>query len=413
MQFFRLHGKLPRKVIVFTDALRQIKQLQLILIPGLYQLVIAEDQRGLRGAGNGMMEKQERVVARHLTAAAVGDHPSHAAAIQRLRQLLVVAGQLRDRRENIQPGHGRSAHRARLHARADHNKRNAYAPLVHRTLAVAQGMISMKLFSFLPGNAVPASIVGQKENVGGVLQTERFDLVENHADARIHIARHGGELRHRVLLALLPSAGLIEGFFAIENVQMNGVVGHLHKERVSRPSLLFHEVAGSPGNTDDQLGIILRRRTTGALASTCAIAGKSVADVVTHLLRRDVVETHVPLAEMSSPILGIRLLEQLRKAELLPEIRRPVSLIFLINVSRRSLANQKAAPRRTTKRRRRITPRESHAHFGQPFDVRRPIKIASRPRVLRINPQRCPHPALVVSQQNDEVGRFVAGVGRA
>ena len=120
--------------------------------------------------------------------------------------------------------------------------------------------------------------------------------------------------------------------FAIEDVQVNGIVGHLHKERIPCLRLLLHEVTGAFRDAKDLLGILLCRRTAGTLASTGSVVSVTVADVITHLAGRHVIEAHIPLAKMCGLVCRVGLLEHQRQTQLLAVVDGPVLLVLLVDM---------------------------------------------------------------------------------
>ena len=86
VQFVDLLRPTAEKIALFIRALRKVEELQLILGPGLHELVIIENQGRFRGTGHGLMKKQKRLATGHPTLTAVEHDRSHAASVQGLGQ---------------------------------------------------------------------------------------------------------------------------------------------------------------------------------------------------------------------------------------------------------------------------------------------------------------------------------------
>ena len=64
-----------------------------------------------------------------------------------------------------------------------------------------QWIIAMQFLALLPRHGVATAIVREEKHISGILQSQRPDLVQDHADTLIHITGHGCKLRHRVFPA--------------------------------------------------------------------------------------------------------------------------------------------------------------------------------------------------------------------
>ena len=185
---------------------------------------------------------------------------------------------------------------------------------------------------------------------------------------------------------------------------MQGVVGHLQVERLTRPLILLHERLGPVGHAEDVDGV-------GILESfRLAVARVAVAHVVTMLFGAAAAE--MPLPEVRRRVTCLA--QQFGEGHLVVADRLPVVPFdqAVACFGRRGLrpaesggghARLQADARGRTHGRRGVSVAEAHALGRELLEVRRLEVVATGFSDIRMHADGEPVPILVVGEDQDDV----------
>ena len=303
------------------------------------------------------------------------------------------------------------APRARRHARAADDEGHADAAFPEAALAAAQALGGA--FAALAATTA-AAIVCHVDHVGVLLEAQRRDGGQQFADAGIEIVSDG---RPRgVVVQFARGLGLELGEAGAVGVlgHVQGVIGHLQVERLTRLDVLLHERLGAVGHPEDidGVGILVR---VGV-----AVAGVTVAHVIAMLFGPGPAE--VPFAEVGRRVAALA--QQLGEGHLLVTDSLAVVAFdqLVAGLGRGGLGPTQPGRRhprlqadagRRTDRRRGVAVAEAHALGRELLEVGRLEVIAAGFGDVRMHADREPVPVLVIGKDQDDVrpvdGRCVGG----
>ena len=191
---------------------------------------------------------------------------------------------------------------------------------------------------------------------------------------------------------------------------MDGVVRYLEIEGEVSGMIPFHEVQGLVRNCIDSLGIFGGHGSACVFGSSGKVSRVAIREIVSLLVRADPVVAMIPFPEVGGLVIGIGYLEHARNVELGIIGCSPVSPVFLVLMPSRRLASLDTTTRRAAGSGWRVALSETHTHGGHAFDVRRLEIVATRSRIIGNNLQGRTHPALIIREDDDEIG-FIGGLG--
>ena len=385
------------------DVFGQIEQPRSVRLMELDQLVLPQQDRRVRAEAAFLVVREvpHDLLSRplHLALARAGQQRDDTSAVHARRQGLAHAGQLAERGQQVAAGDGHAARRPRLHAGPADDHRHADAALPQRALPAGQRAVRR--------SAAPA-VVGHVDNVGVGGKAEPVDAVQQLAHAGVEVLGDGRAKDIVVVAALGTSGtGLLRGLPRVLRV-MQRVMGQLYIEGRGGLGVLGHERDGPARDPEDvhRVGVLVRR----------GVAVARVAVVLVEAGPARPAGAQVPLAEVSRRV--TRALQQVGERGLvsgdLPRDARRDQLVAgrRLNdrgrlrhaVARRALARQQAVAGRRADRRGGVRTREPHALARQPLQVGRAIVVAARVGHGIVHPDRRAIPALIVRQDEHEVG---------
>jgi len=336
--------------------------------------------------------------------AAVKQNRLDGTAFNALGQFFRRAGQVGKGREQIVANDRHGRVRARLDAGAGGEERHAQAALVVGALAGAKRLVEMRI---LPREA---AVVRGEKHVGVVGQLELVEHVENAADRLVEVVDHrripvGG-------VHLARRAGLVSGQRGRLGLgrEVDGVVRYLQIKRHAGMGLVPDELHGVVGEGDGALGVVVREMLglVGGQLPGGVVAGAAVGGVVAQFRGMAV---HVPFAEVRRPVRGVDRLEHLRDGasrERLWVVDGAVGGFLELG---RCHAELDGMARRRANRVGRIRLREDHPRVSKPLEIGREVVVGSGVGTRRDHRHLGVVPALVVREDEDNVGPLGQGGG--
>ena len=316
----------------------------------------------------------------------------------------MIAGELGHRRQKIEAGHRHGAHTPGLHAGAEHNEGHADAAFIHVRFRAAERMVQPEPEVLAPRQTAAPAVVGEVKNIRVFKQPERADFFHEPADARIEIVGHRSKRREMVLLSRRECFCTLHRRRTVLDCEMHRVMGDLQVKRPRLLHLLLKKRTRAIGDTYDALGIHVEHVVPGIAAGAGSITREAVAHIIALIGRAHVVVAMIPFAEMRGAVARVRGLEHARNVQLLPVDGGPTLAVRLILMPRRRLRNLQTPPRGAAKRRGRVAAREDHPLGRESLDVGRAEIVARGLGVARNHALRRAHPALIVGEDDDEIG---------